>query len=188
MASSQEDSSDSYERVVPETVDEEDNSEAEEPVLDLVTGSDGVLLHQDSLPADESDMDPSDDEGGAADPQDLVDTDVPGTHDGVGELLFGFSKCQVILLQKAGGKAVICGHPAISCSWATHRAKREDPDSWAPRGHYIGVYNANKTVVDGLKDTYTGYKDHQQFRDDNLEQMKACVSSSTQKEASEAVY
>jgi hypothetical protein len=47
MASSQDDSPDSYERVVPETVDEDDDLEAEESLPGLVAGGAEVPLRQD---------------------------------------------------------------------------------------------------------------------------------------------
>jgi hypothetical protein len=138
---------------------------------------------QDSMPKlDESDLDPSEHEGGAEDPQGSVDTDVAGIQEGIVELVFGSSKCRVLLSQKSGGAAVICGHAAVDCSRATHRAKRADPSNQAPPGLYIGIYNANKTVVDGLQDTYVNYEEKQQTRDANLEQMRTHISSSAQKQ------
>jgi hypothetical protein len=138
--------------------------------------------------SEESDTDPSDNEGPADDPQDSVDTDVADIQDGVGELVFGESICRVTLSQKSMGKPVICGYVSSVCSRPTHRAKREDPGNRAPPGHYIGIHNTAKTVVDGLRDTYTSYEAEQLQRDANLERMRTHVSASAQKRESEDLY
>jgi hypothetical protein len=144
---------------------------------------------QDSVPdSDESDLDPSEHEGGAEDPPGSVNTDMAGIQEGVGERVFGASKCRILLSQKSGGTAVICGHAAVDCSQATHRAKRVDPSNRASPGHYIGIYNANKMVVDGLRDTYVSYEEKQQTSDANLEQMRTRISSSAQKQEAETLY
>jgi hypothetical protein len=188
MASSK-DSPDSFERVAPETVAEGDVLEVEDSLPGLVQREDDLPLRQDSmLEAEDSDTDPSDDEGPPDEPPGSVDTDVADIHDGVGELVFGESKCRVTLSQKSSGKAVICGYLSSVCSRPTHRAKREELESRAPAGHYIGIYNASKTVVDGLRDTYISYEAKQLLRDANLEQMRTHIASSAQKQESELRY
>jgi hypothetical protein len=188
MASSKKDSPDSFERVAPETVVEGDDSDAGDSLPGLVTGGDDLPLRQASMESEDSDTDPSDDEGPPDEPSGSVDTDVPDIQDGVGKIVFGNSKCRVTLSQKSGGKAVICGYLSSACSRPTHRAKREDPESRAPVGHYIGIYNASKTVVDGLKDTFVSYEAKQLLRDANLEQMRAHLTLSAQKDESEIRY
>jgi hypothetical protein len=188
MASSK-DSPDSFERVAPETVVEGDVLEAEESLPKLIHREEVLPLQQDSISDPrESDTDPSGDEELADDPQGSVDTDVADTQDGIGELVFGESKCRVTLSQKSGGKPVICGYVASVCSRPTHRAKREDPGNRAPRGYYIGIYNTTKTVVDGLSDTYISYELKQLQREANLEQMRTHISASAQKRESESLY
>ena len=188
MASSK-DSPDSFERVLPETVVEGDELEVEDSIPGLVHGEDDPPMRQASmLESEDSDMDPSDDERPPDDPSGSVDTDVADIQDGVGELVLGESKCRVTLSQKSGGKAVVCGYLSSVCSRPTHRAKREDLGNRAPVGHYIGIYNASKTVVDGLKDTYLSYEAKQLLRDANLDQMRSHIASSAQKQESELRY
>jgi hypothetical protein len=188
MASSK-DSPDSFEHVAPETVVEGDEIDAGESLPGLVHGEEAPPPRQDSMPeSEESDTDPSDDEGGADDPLGSVDTDVADIPDGVGELVFGESTCRVTLSQKSNGKPVICGHTSSVCSRPTHRAKREDPGNRAPPGHHIGIHNATKTIVDGLRDTYVSYATKQALRDSNLEQMRTHISASAQKHESEVLY
>jgi len=187
MASSK-DSPDSFERVVPETVSEGDELEIEDSLPGLVQGGGDPSMRQASMESEESDTDPSDDEGPIDDLPGSVDTEVPDVQDGVGEIVFGESKCRVTLSQKSGGKAVICGYLSSVCSRPTHRAKREAPGNRAPVGHYIGIHNAAKTVVDGLRDTFVSYEARQLLRDANLEQMRTHLAASAQKHESEPQY